>query len=132
MNELVEMIKSLPNLLSLKPATADQIKDAEAQLGVNFAGDYKEYLANFGAVIADGMELSGIAKSEHRNVVSLTKRARGLTPKIAPAMYVIEDLCIDGIIIWQDSDGLIFQTSPNTEPKQIATSLADYIRNHAK
>lgn len=93
----------------------------------DFLAEYKEYLASFGAIMADGIELSGIAKSEHRNVVSLTKKEWELNSKVPHTMYVIENTCVDGIIIWQDTNGLIYQSSPASEPRQIAPSLADYI-----
>ena len=126
-NYIVEIINSLPKMLPLKPATEKQISDAENQLGLKFANEYKEYLAKFGAIMADGIELSGIAKSEHRNVVSLTQQERELNPTVPHNMYVVENLGIDGIIIWQDEKGVIYQSTPNTEPAKIANSLAKYI-----
>ena len=130
MNRIVEIIKKLPDLLSLKPASDTQITDAELQLRVSFAEEYKAYLAEFGAIMADGIELSGIAKSEHRNVVLLTKKERELNQKVPNSMYVIENTCVDGIVVWQNSQGEIYLTHPNTEPKKIADSLAEYIINH--
>ena len=132
MKNIVTVINSLSDVLPLKPATAIQIADAELQLRVSFADEYKEYLAAFGAIMADGLELTGIAKSEHRNVVSLTKREWKLNPKVPHVMYVVENTCIDGIIIWQDTNGLIYQTKPNMDVKQIAMSLADYISERSK
>ena len=61
MKNIVEIIGSLPDLLPLKPATSIQITDAELQLRISFANEYKEYLAAFGAIMADGIELTGIA-----------------------------------------------------------------------
>ena len=107
MENIIQVVKSLPDLLPLKPATAIQIAEAELQLGVSFADEYKEYLASFGAIIADGIELSGIANSEYRNVVSLTKKEWELNPKMPRTMYVVENTCVDGIIIWQDINGVI-------------------------
>ena len=132
MNNIIKTINSLPDLLPLKPATTMQITDAELQLRVSFADEFKEYLAEFGAIMADGIELAGIAKAEHRNVVSLTKKERRLNPKVPNTLYVVEDSHIDGVIIWQDTEGNIYQTSPNTEPKKIAGSLAEYILNTKK
>ena len=127
MKTIVDVINSLPELLPLKAATSMQITDAELQLRVSFSNEYKEYLSTFGAIMADGLELSGIAKSKHRNVVSLTKKEWELNPKVPHTMYVVENTCIDGIIIWQDTDGRVFQTQPGVEPKQVADSLAEYI-----
>ena len=127
MKNIVEIIKALPNLLPLKPATETQITDAELQLRVGFAEEYKEYLASFGAILADGIELTGIAKAEHRNVVFVTKKEREINPKIPNTLYVIEDTHVDGIIIWQDTTGKIYKSLPNTEPQIIAASLEEYI-----
>lgn len=132
MTDIVSLINSLPDLLPLKPATAIQINDAELQLRVSFAEEYKEYLSHFGAIMADGIELAGIAKSEHRNVVALTKKEWELNPKVPHTMYVVENTCIDGIMIWQDHTGSIYQTSPHSEPQKIADSLAEYITGRAK
>jgi hypothetical protein len=127
MSKIVEIINNLPDLLPLKPATDIDIKDAEIQLRVSFNEEYREYLLAFGAIMADGIELTGIAKSAHRNVVNQTKQERELNPKIPNNMYVVENTGVDGIIIWQDTIGEIYQSSPNKEPKKIADSLSEYI-----
>ena len=132
MKNIVEIINSLSNLLPLKPATSIQIADAELQLRIRFANEYKEYLAAFGAIMADGIELTGITKSEHRNVVAQTKSEWKLNTKIPHNMYVIENTHVDGIIIWQDTNGLIYQSSPSSDAKQIARSLAEYISDRTK
>ena len=41
--------------------------------------------------------------------------------------YVLEELNIDQITIWQDVDGSIYQVSPNLEPVKIARDIMDYI-----
>lgn len=132
MAKIVDLINSLSGMLPLKPATATQITDAEYQLKVKFAEEYREYLSAFGAIMADGIELTGIAKSQYRNVVSLTKKEWELNPKVPHAMYVIENTCVDGIIIWQDTNGAVYQTMPNVEPIKIADSIEEYILNRRK
>ena len=132
MTKIVKLIDSLPNLLTLKPATAKEITEAEIRLRVGFAEDYKEYLAAFGAIMAEGIELSGIAKSEHRNVVSLTKKERELNSKVPYNMYVIENTGVDGIIIWQDTNGTVYQTTPDAGPLPIASSLWAYLAKRKK
>ena len=132
MTKIVKLINSLPNLLTLKPATAKEITEAEIRLRVGFAEDYKEYLAAFGAIMAEGIELSGIAKSEYRNVVSITKKERELNSKVPYNMYVIENTGVDGIIIWQDTNGTVYQTTPDAGPLPIASSLWEYIAKRKK
>lgn len=129
MKKIVDLINSLPEVLPLKPVTEVKIAEAELLLRVRFADEYREYLKAFGAIMADGIELTGIAKSEYRNVVSLTKKERELNSKVPNTMYVIENTYVDGIIIWQDTDGIVYQTSPGTEPVRIASSLYEYITN---
>lgn len=127
MSKIVEIINNLPDLLPLKPATDIDIKDAEIQLRVSFNEEYREYLLAFGAIMADGIELTGIAKSAHRNVVNQTKQERELNPKIPNNMYVVENTGVDGIVIWQETNGEIYQSSPNVEPKKVADSLLEYL-----
>lgn len=129
MNSIIETINKLPGLLPLKPASDTQITDAEIQLRISFSEEYKDYLATFGAVLIDGHELSGISKSEHRNVVALTKKEKDLNPKVPNNMYVIENTCVDGIIIWQNTEGEIFETHPEQNPVKIANSLSEYLSN---
>lgn len=127
MSTIVEEIQGLKNLLPLKGATDAKITDAELRLGVAFAEDYKEYLSTFGAIIADGIELTGIANSPHRDVVAVTKQEWALNSSVPHKMYVIENTGIDGIIFWQNGDGKIYRTSPNQQPKKIAESLSEYV-----
>jgi len=132
MEKIIQTVNSLSDLLTLKAATEKQITEAEQQLGLHFAEEYKKYLAAFGAIMADGVELTGIARSEHRNVVSVTKKEWELNTKISHTIYVVEDPRIDGIIIWQDADGRIYRSTPSSEAKQIADSLSDYLSAHIK
>lgn len=132
MTKIVNTIKKLPNLLPLKAASNTDIVDAELQLRINFPEEYKNYLSTFGAIIADGIELTGIAKSEHRNVVSVTKQEWDLNTNVPHTMYVVESAGVDGIIIWQDTNGVIYQTVPGGNPKKITESLNDYIVERSK
>lgn len=42
-------------------------------------------------------------------------------------MYVVEDTCIDGIIIWQNREGEFFKSLTNEKPNKISASLAEYL-----
>jgi hypothetical protein len=133
MSSLIDTIKALPDLTQLKPASADEIAEAEKKLGLSFANEYKEYLSEFGAILADGVELTGIAKSEHWSVVGLTLRERELALEcgydIPNNIYAVEDTGMDGIVIWQDSDGYIYVTAPEIVLSKIANSLDEYVKN---
>ena len=48
-------------------------------------------------------------------------------PFVPDDWYVLENAGIDGIIIWQDKTGRIYQTMPNGQKEYIADSLAEYL-----
>ena len=127
MPNIIKTIQALPQLLPLKPASVAEISDAEKQLGLQFSEEYKEYLGAFGAILADGIAITGIARSEDRSVVMVTKQEREFNPDIPDNLYVVENIGIDGILIWQDENGKIFSTSPNVPPEEIASSLSAYL-----
>ena len=127
MSKIIDVVKELPELLSTGAADSSAIESAEKELGLKFASEYKEYLAELGSVLADDIEITGIAKSKNRNVVAVTKREWDLNSQVEHNMYVVENLAIDGIIIWQDELGNVYETSPNKNAKKVANSLAEYI-----
>ena len=125
--DITTTINSLPDLLSLKKATEEMINSAEEELDLTFADEFKKYLREFGAIIADGIELTGIANSEHRHVVPVTKEAWNLNPNIPHKFYVIEDTHVDGIVIWQEHSGKVYRSAPNSQFVLIANSMKQYI-----
>lgn len=130
MLKIIEVIKSLPKMSSYKPATQVQISDAEIELCLKFSEEYKAYLKEFGEISAKGIELTGIIDANYIDVVSVTKEKRLLYSQVGYNMYVVEDTFIDGIVIWQDSDGIIYKTSPNGGLIKIFDSLADYLKSY--
>jgi len=127
MSKIIDVVKELPELISTGASDSIAIESAENELGLKFASEYKEYLLAFGSVLADDIEITGIAKSKNRNVVAVTKREWELNPQVEHNMYVVENLAIDGIIIWQNEAGEIYESVPNKKIKKVADSLADYI-----
>lgn len=127
MSKIIEVINSLENLLALKSASVEDVENVEIELALPLAEEYKEYLLEFGAIMADDIELTGIAKSKNRDVVQVTKREWAANNKIKHNLYVVENLGIDGIIIWQDGSGKVYQSSPNHGATKIADSLAEYL-----
>lgn len=127
MNDLISCLKNKPMFIGSKGASNAQIAEAEEQLTVSFSKEYKHYLTTIGFAIYEGHELTGICKAKRLNVVDVTLSERNLTHDVPNDWYVIEQLNIDGIVIWQSTTGEIYQTSPNTEPEKICESLADYI-----
>lgn len=128
MSKIINAVKQLKDLKTFVPATDKDIRSIELDLHVYLSDEYKEYLKNFGAVLADNVELTGFAKSECRNVVKVTTAEWEKNPGTKEKkMYVIENVGIDGIIIWQDQSGAIYETHPDAAAEKIADSMADYL-----
>ena len=128
MSSIIETIRSLPKMEGYKPASQIEISEAENQLCLHFSDEYKTYLAEFGEVSAMGLELTGIIDANYINVVSATKEKWGMYPQVPHNFYVVEDTTIDGVVIWQDDKGIIYKTTPNSEPIKIAETLTDYLK----
>lgn len=127
MIDFISILKEKPMYIGSKGATIAEIIDAETKLSVSFSKEYKHYLSSVGFAIYEGHELTGICKAKRLNVVDVTLSERNITPDVPADWYVIEQLNIDGIVIWQSTTGAIYQTSPNTKPKKICDSLIEYI-----
>ena len=110
-----------------KPDDISSIDKAEAELELSFSEDYKALAAQYGAISYRGHHLSGISPFPGNDVVALTKENRSYNSAVPMNLYVIEEAHIDGIVIWQDSSGRVYQTQPSIEPKQIFDCLYDYI-----
>ena len=132
MSDIINIIKSLPQLSYVDGASKSSISNAETQLCLTFSSEYRKYLAEFGSIAAKGIELTGLINADYCNVVFITKQEWELNNNIPHTMYVVENTCVDGIIVWQDSKGYIYKSAPNSTPKKIAKSLSDYILKRIK
>ena len=127
MNDIIEVLNSMEDFIHGKKVKEGDIAKAESELGVKFSDDYRRYIKAFGCMAIGGREFTGISKLANYDVVSITISQRQYNTATPLDWYVIEQLNIDGIVIWQSATGEIFQTSPNAEAKKICNSLAEYI-----
>lgn len=126
MSEFVDKISKMKSFRSRKPASVEQIVNAEDELGVSFADEYKQYLLAYGAASVFGHEFTGISSSSRISVVDVTLEEREFND-ISDDLYVVEQTNIDGIVIWQDSKGNIYKTQSGSDAKKICNSLSEYI-----
>lgn len=126
MSNIVVTLPQKPDFKCRTSASNQDILKAEQQLGLCFATEFKEYLRAFGAVSVNGREITGICHSKRLHVVDVTLE-EWLHNKVPSDWYVVEQLNIDGIVIWQDSKGNVYQTAPGCANQKIASSLYDYI-----
>lgn len=128
MEDIISVLRSKRNVVYGHAADESQIEQAENALGLKFAPDYKDYLRNTGCISVDGSELTGISDLPNYDVVGITTDERKYAPYVPGTWYVIEQMHIDGIVIWQSSTGEIYQTSPMCETVKIHDSLGAYIK----
>lgn len=115
---------------SFNPAQQQIIQKAERALELHFSKEYISYLTKYGYLIYDSHELTGICKAKRLNIVDVTLEERTCNPMIPMDWYVVEQANIDGIVIWQNAKGEIFQTMPNATPMKLCNSLAEYIERY--
>lgn len=129
MNGLRSLLEQKKFLYIGEPATLDSIRMAEQSLNLVFADDYVDYLKEFGYVSYYGHELTGIVpdKLNMISVVKITEENLEIHPQVPRDFYVIEELHIDDMIVWQNQEGEIYLTRGLSEPILIGKSLLDYI-----
>lgn len=127
MKDIIRIISNLEDMRFIKPASMEQIIEAEKELGVSFADDYTKYVGKYGVISARGIELTGVTTHERLSVVSVTKKERNMNSNIPANMYVIENIAIDGIIALQDETGKVYTITPNGTPKLSYNSLSEYV-----
>ncbi|MDM8534774.1 SMI1/KNR4 family protein [Clostridiaceae bacterium HSG29] len=127
MTEIIKSFQEKSDLLSGKGVSEELIENAENILGLKFADEYKEYLLHFGVVAFDGHELTGISSIDRLDVIKVTLNELQKNAMVPTKMYVIEVANIDGIIIWQSSEGDIYETIMDTKPIKICDSISEYI-----
>lgn len=126
MKDILNLIKNKSKFYSIGNISEENIKEAELILNIRFASDYRMIIKEYGAVTFSGHELTGICNSKRLNVVDVTKEERKYN-KVPEDWYVIEQANIDDIVIWQDTNGVVYQTMPNKKPIKLCDSLLEYI-----
>ncbi|WP_295095123.1 SMI1/KNR4 family protein [Ruminococcus sp.] len=127
MKDIIEIINSMEDVIHGKKVKESEVANAEAELGIKFSDDYRCYVKSFGCMTIGSREFTGISKLTNYDVVSITISQRQYNTEVPADWYVIEQLNIDEIVIWQSEKGEIYQTSPNTKPKKICDSFVEYI-----
>lgn len=127
MVNIVDILRSMPDYIGSHGRTEADIDEAEKALGISFAKDYREYLKDIGLACFDGHELTGLTNMARLDVVVVTKERRKQSGEVPASWYVVEEAGIDGIVVWQDSDGVVYETAFRSKGKKIAESLSEYI-----
>lgn len=139
MTNFITLMKEMPGYLKTDTVNLEVIMEAQKKLGLEFACEYVQYLQEIGEFTARGVEFTGIIFSQAWNrivesVVNETLDEREIAKEygysIPNDFYLIHNLCIGGILIWQNTKGEIYQTirglSSAEPPKKIYDSMNDY------
>lgn len=124
----MKKIEELDNFRHLSEVEKSKVDDAEKELLVKFAKDYKNVILNYGIISCNGHELTGICDSKRLNVVDVTKAERNYNFE-ANNLYVIEKTNVDNNVIWQSNNGTIYQTVGSSKPIKIYDSLIEYLEH---
>lgn len=126
MNKISNELKGFANFRGMKGVAAGEIEEAESQLGLAFADDYRSYLMEFGLASANGHELTGLCDSSRLNVVEVTKEERK-RHDVDPSWYVVERIGVDGALAWQSPDGSIYKSILHGGYFKDCSSLVEYL-----
>lgn len=128
MSSVCQSFSELPNFRCLGAADSGAIDEAEAKLGLSFAKEYRNYLKACSFASVNGHELTGICGSPRLDVVGVTRTERGNWPDINPTWYVLERMGVDGIVAWQDADGVVYYSVPGSGCMAVCDSLLEYVK----
>lgn len=125
---IVDTITSAEDCNVGKGVSDDCIKEVEKKLHLNFAVDYRLYLEKLGIAAVHGHELTGISLDSRTNVLNVTvdMKSRDHVSPIGRDWYVLENIGMDDLVIWQTPSGKIYQESPG-KIMILCESLSEYI-----
>lgn len=127
MESIVDKLKKYEDYVAIGGASEKQIANAEHTLNLRFNDEYREYLAECGTASVNGHEFTGVCQSKRLNIVDATIEAKQKNPNVPDDLYLIESLGIDRIMIWQNENGELFQTTGRSDPERLNITLVDYI-----
>ncbi|WP_161980940.1 SMI1/KNR4 family protein [Streptococcus sp. S784/96/1] len=106
-----------------------EVTEAEKDLEITFADEYRQLISVFGNFEISSHKFTGVEFDNFLNIVIATLDNRQYTHSDTQSMYVIEELGFDGIVIWQNTKGEIFQTIPNdtVKPEKLYSSFEKYV-----
>mgnify|MGYP000195163994 FL=1 len=129
--DFTKAIQAMPGFLGSGGRGEKTIAEAEKKLGISFAPDYRAYLKEIGLACFDGHELTGVTETTRLDVISVTQEQRRQFGGTTASWYVVEDVGLDGILIWQSPDGTVYAAAPDVPPKKIANSLSEYFEKQS-
>ena len=129
MRDLIAYLDNIDDKITTNGASELEIEYAQVSLGLKFNDEYIDLLKRYGCILLNGETIFGIAKNKAYDVVFNTLDEKRCFPEIPSDMYIVSSLGIEGILILQNEDGLIFEFKQSHAPKLIFNSLLDYLKS---
>ncbi len=124
---IVDKIKTIPNLCHLTGCKTTQIKAAQKELDLDFPDEFIDYVKEFGVISFYGTEWTGLNVEGYLNVVDATKNERKLNKGFPQGFFVLENQAIDGILILVNSKGAVYSYQNGNLPTFICKSMSEYL-----
>ena len=127
MSAILEEIKEIPKLYHTTGCSAEQLTKAEAELGMTFPTEFREYVQKYGAISFYKTEWTGLQVEGYLNVIEATKQERELNPAFPRDCFVLENLGIEGLIVAVDKAGQVWEIQ-GEEKQLLCNSLREYLK----
>ncbi len=126
MSDLINYIEQQKKRFTGKVETL-KISEAESLLSLKISEEYKEVLEKYGSLMINGEEFLGLG--DDSDIVSETLMARKEDTTLPSNLYVIENMHIDGFLLLQDENGVVYSYSSGLSIKRINNNLLDYLKS---
>lgn len=124
---IVDKIKTIPNLYHLSGCKTNQIKAAQNELDLEFPDEFIDYVKEFGVISFYDTEWTGLNVDGYLNVVDATKNERNLGKEFPQGYFVLENQTIDGILILVNSKGAVYSYQSGNKPVLICKTMTEYL-----
>lgn len=124
---IVEKIKTIPDLCHLSGCKTNQIKTAQKELDLEFPDEFIDYVMEFGVISFYGTEWTGLNVEGYLNVVEATKNERKLSKDFPQGYFVLENQAINGILILVNSKGAVYSYQSGNKPALICKTMEEYL-----
>lgn len=108
MTGIVEKIKNIPGVCTIKGCTDDQIKSAQDKLGIVFPDEYVTYVKEYGCIDFGATEWTGLNIRGRLNTVDATEQEKSVNVDFPKRFFVLEDLGIDAKKVIVNEKGEVY------------------------
>ena len=129
---IIDKIKTIPDLCHLSGCNMLQIKTAQKTLGLVFPAEYVDYVKHYGAISFHGTEWTGLNVEGYLNVVNATTAERKLCKDFPKDCFVLENQAIDGWLTIVKTNGKVYSYQGGNPPKFISRTIGEYLEKCIK